>query len=83
MEATFGPAVWDRTAADLVAPRLAVPALLLHDPSDDETPFSETVELAAAWPGARLVPVAGLGHRRLLRHPSTVSATLEFLAEGR
>lgn len=79
MVAEFGPEVWDRTAADLIAPRLTVPALLLHDPGDDETPYAETVALAGLWPGARLEPTPGLGHRRILRAPSAVAATLAFL----
>lgn len=81
MVAEFGAEVWDRTAADLVAPRLTVPALLLHDPDDDETPYGETAELAQLWRGARLVASPGLGHRRILRARSSVSATLTFLAD--
>jgi len=83
MVAEFGAEVWDRTAADLVAPRLTVPALLLHDPDDDETPYGESVELAQLWPGARLLPTPGVGHRRILRAPSTIAATLAFLEGDR
>jgi len=79
MVAEFGAEVWDRVAADLVAPRLTVPALLLHDPDDAETPYAETVELAQLWRGARLVPTPGLGHRRILRARSSIETTLAFL----
>lgn len=79
MTERFGQEVWARTAGDLLAPDLAVGGLLLHDPEDDETPYAETAVLAEVWPGARLLPTPGLGHRRLLRHPETVAAAVAFL----
>lgn len=61
----------------------AVPALVLHDVDDRDVPFEEARLLADAWPGARLLPTAGLGHRRILRDPVVVEETASFLLEGR
>ena len=36
---------------------------------------------SAAWPGARLLRVDGLGHRRLLSDPQVVAAVTGFVAE--
>ncbi|MCG2583195.1 alpha/beta hydrolase [Massilia sp. TS11] len=56
------------------------PALLLHDPLDREVPFAESAMLAAAWPGARLEKVEGVGHRRILRDPAVIAASLAWLS---
>jgi pimeloyl-ACP methyl ester carboxylesterase len=55
------------------------PAHVLHSRDDKEVPFADGEALAASWPGATLVPVAGLGHRRILRDPEVVKRSVEFL----
>jgi pimeloyl-ACP methyl ester carboxylesterase len=64
----------------VLAPRLWLPLLVLHDAGDREIPFAEGAALAAAWPGARLHRVEGLGHRGLLKDPECLRRTVEFLA---
>jgi pimeloyl-ACP methyl ester carboxylesterase len=59
------------------------PALLLHDPADAEVPFHQAEEIAAAWPGARLEAVTGVGHRRILRSPEVVRRAVEFVGPAR
>lgn len=56
------------------------PALICHDPADAEVPFSESRQLAAAWPLARLVETSGVGHRRILRDPKVIEAGVQALA---
>ena len=63
-----------------VAPRLRAPLLLLHDEGDREVPFAHGQAVAAAWPGGHLLPLRGLGHRRLLRDPAVIQAVVEFVA---
>lgn len=58
-------------------------SLILHDPRDKEVPYAESVALARAWPGSRLVPVQGVGHRRILREPSVVEAVVDVIAAAR
>jgi pimeloyl-ACP methyl ester carboxylesterase len=62
-----------------LAPKMTAPLLVLHDETDREVAFAEGEQLARAWPGARLVPTRGLGHRRILRDPSSVDAAVRFL----
>jgi len=64
-----------------LARRLATPALIVHDPADREVPFAHAEAIAAAWPGARLHPVDGLGHYRLLRDPGVIERAVEFVQE--
>jgi pimeloyl-ACP methyl ester carboxylesterase len=68
---------------DLDLPRLAaalaVPALVVHDRADAEVPFEHGAAIAASWPGARLLPTAGLGHRRILRDPAVVGEVASFV----
>jgi pimeloyl-ACP methyl ester carboxylesterase len=63
-----------------LARRLTTPALIVHDPADREVPFAHAQAIAAAWPGARLHPVEGLGHYRLLRDPAVIERAVEFVA---
>lgn len=55
-------------------------ALLLHDPADREVPYAESCALAEAWHGAKLVDIAGAGHRRIIGHPEAIAASVEHLA---
>lgn len=58
------------------------PALLLHAADDRIMPVSDTLVLAASWPGAELHLVQGLGHRRLLSDAAVVGRAVEFALRG-
>ena len=79
MERRFGPEVWPRFSARVCAPRLNVPALIVHDLDDVEVPYVEGQSLAHAWPGARLVTTTGLGHRRILRDARVIEEAVELV----
>ena len=64
-----------------VARTLDMPALVLHDPADDEVPWSHGEAVADAWPDARLVARDGTGHRRILRDPATIAEITSFVSE--
>jgi pimeloyl-ACP methyl ester carboxylesterase len=55
-----------------------IPALIFHDRNDREIPFLHGEAIAAAWPGAELVP-APVGHWRIMRDQSVVERTVQFL----
>jgi pimeloyl-ACP methyl ester carboxylesterase len=76
--------IGETEAFDLLrlAPAQRAPLLVLHDRADREVPFAHGEALAAAWPGARLKPLANLGHRRMLREPRVLDEIVEFLREG-
>lgn len=57
------------------------PALVLHDPEDDDVAFAEGRAIAEAWPGARLLALPGIGHRDGLRDPQVVATAADFVAE--
>lgn len=58
---------------------LTARALILHDPSDRQVPFSHGEALANAWPGATLHVLRGLGHRRLLYDPTAIAPVIEHI----
>jgi len=64
------------------AATLDVPALIFHSADDRivDIRFGEAV--AAAWRGSTFVPLAGLGHSRILRDPEVVRRAAEFIAAG-
>jgi pimeloyl-ACP methyl ester carboxylesterase len=73
--------LWAQAQVPTRVRALSVPALLLHDPADSDVPFEHAVEIAAAWPGSRLEPVEGLGHRRILKDAGVVERVVEFVAD--
>jgi pimeloyl-ACP methyl ester carboxylesterase len=74
--------VGDFEALDIarVASTRSEPLLVVHDPADREVPFAGSAAIARAWPGARLLPVAGVGHRRILNDPNVIQHVLGFIA---
>lgn len=61
-----------------LARRRTEPMLWIHDTADREVAFAGGEEVVASWPGARLHPTTGLGHRRVLEHPEIVAKVLAF-----
>ncbi|WP_411279411.1 alpha/beta fold hydrolase [Gemmatimonas sp.] len=59
-----------------------VPALVVHALDDQEVPFADAERIAGFWPGAVLLPVEDVGHRRILRDPVTITAIADFLSAG-
>lgn len=66
-------------ATDRAALLVRAPGLVLHDRADRHVPFAHGVSVAAAWPGARFVPLDGLGHRRMLDAPAVHQECLAFI----
>lgn len=58
---------------------LDVPALLVHSDDDRVIPQAIGQEVANAWPGAKFMPVSGLGHRKILSAPAVVDAAVSFI----
>jgi pimeloyl-ACP methyl ester carboxylesterase len=56
------------------------PGLIVHDPEDRTVPFAASQALHEAWPGSRLEPAAGLGHRRLVTDASVITRSVAFIA---
>jgi pimeloyl-ACP methyl ester carboxylesterase len=73
---------WDELHIPTIVRRFRTAALLVHDRADPDVPFRHAEEIAAAWPGARVVATEGLGHRAILRDPTAVRAAARFLSEA-
>jgi hypothetical protein len=58
------------------------PLLVVHDSKDKEVRYSDGQAISSAWPGGELRTTSGLGHRRILRDPATVTAVVEYLANA-
>jgi pimeloyl-ACP methyl ester carboxylesterase len=63
-----------------LAARLAIPALIIHSGDDRMVPLWSGEKLARAWPGAELMRVDRLGHRRTLADPGVLARLVAFLA---
>jgi pimeloyl-ACP methyl ester carboxylesterase len=72
---------WEAIEPVQLARSLSVPLLIVHDQDDDEVPVTHGLELADAWPKARLITTHGLGHRRILRDRDTIDTVTSFVME--
>ena len=61
------------------APRIARPALIVHDVEDREVPWAEGERYARFWPESRLLSTRGLGHNRVADDANVIGAALRFL----
>lgn len=82
LERRFG-IPWPQFQGLAHAPSMGRPLLVIHDRDDHEVPWHEGEDLAAAWPGARMVATEGLGHRRILLDSDVVARATEFLRSDR
>ncbi|MCZ6807005.1 MAG: alpha/beta fold hydrolase, partial [Deltaproteobacteria bacterium] len=57
----------DDMRANLLAPSMKIPLLVIHDRDDKEVPVRSGQSIARAWPDAELIITEGLGHQRILR----------------
>lgn len=65
--------------AQNVAPRIARPALIVHDVEDLEVPWSEGERYARFWSDSRLLSTRGLGHNRIVDDTGVIAAAIRFL----
>lgn len=70
---------FDAFQAHFTAPRIAHPALIVHDIEDREVPWAEGERYARFWPDSRLLSTQGLGHNRIAQDESVIAAVLRFL----
>ncbi len=56
-------------------------ALIMHDLDDKITAFWHSQSLSDAWEKAKLVPIEGSGHYKILWHPKTILTALNFIKE--
>ncbi|MEB3238208.1 MAG: alpha/beta fold hydrolase [Candidatus Sericytochromatia bacterium] len=64
---------------DLLAPHLGVPGLIVHGTADPDVPWTDSEQLAAAWPDSDLMLLEGFGHRRILREEAVLDRIEAFL----
>ena len=61
---------------------LNIPGLIVHCRDDYEVAFHQGERIHDSWPGATLLATEGLGHRRILKDPEVITATVSFLRTG-
>lgn len=62
--------------------RTLVPTQVIHAPDDKEIPFSDADDLASAGAHVELVPMPGLGHRRILMSPAVHQSAADFISRS-
>lgn len=72
--------LWENLEVARLSPRIAAPALVIHDREDRVVPWTQGAHLAQLWPGARLMSTDGLGHGRILSSESVTRAAADFIA---
>ena len=72
---------WDEFELPQSVSGVRAKALIVHDAGDREVAPSSGLALARAWPDARLLRTAGLGHRAILRDAEVVQDVVDFISE--
>jgi pimeloyl-ACP methyl ester carboxylesterase len=79
MERRFDEHFWDAISTTVNARHLQVPALIIHDEDDHNVPWEQGKIITNAWPGARFLKTKHLGHGRILRDMTVVTAAINFI----
>ena len=79
MEARFPDGFWGNISTVVNVRELDVPALVVHDEYDHSVPWEQGKIIANAWPGAQFLKTSGLGHGRILRDKTVISAAVDFI----
>lgn len=61
--------------------KLDIPALIVHSKDDAMVRYVTGETWASSWPGAQMLTLEKLGHRRLLFDPSTAAKIADFLVQ--
>lgn len=72
----------DALSLSALVTRREADLLVFHDRDDKEVSAAHGAALAAWWPGGRLELTESLGHRKILRDPAVIAATVEFVRRG-
>lgn len=81
IEARFQFQMADADAA-VLASKVTLPLLIIHDQDDKDVPISEGRSLAALFKQAQLIETHGFGHNRLLRQDAVVDKVTQFALSG-
>ena len=75
----FGRDVLDAMVNEIFAPQINIPALMVHDTSDNVTPIEDSRAIAKAWKNAQFIETEGLGHRGALQSEEIHEQVVKFL----
>jgi len=78
-EVTFGKNILEESSMENNVRELDIPALVIHDEDDDDIPWHQGQAVAQAWKNAGFIKTSTLGHRRILRDPSTIETAVDFV----
>lgn len=79
LERRVGKTLWKTFADNYPLNENAYRSLVIHDKEDQLVDWHESEQLASCWPNAELILTEGLGHRRILLDPFTVSTVVSFI----
>jgi pimeloyl-ACP methyl ester carboxylesterase len=75
----FGRGVLESITNESLTPRITIPALMLHDVTDNVTPIEDSRAVARVWKQAQFIETEGLGHRGALQSKQVHEQVVKFL----
>ncbi len=72
---------WDEFEMPRAVESMTAKTLVIHDANDRDVRIESGLAVARAWPDARFKRTFGLGHRKVLRDKSVITATVDFLQD--
>jgi len=62
------------------ASKVGIPGIIIHDETDEDTPFENAIELNSKWKGSKLIKTEGLGHN--LKSEKVVELVTQYIMNG-
>lgn len=76
----YGDNLEERVSSTSTSQQLGhIPALIIHDETDEDVPISESELMHQAWPNSKMIRTKDLGHRRILYNAQVVENTVNFI----
>ena len=81
IETIYGKHILQKLSMTDLVKNITVPGFVIHDAQDNDIPWEEGQAVAYAWQNAPFKITSELGHRKILRDPEVIKATIEFLQQ--
>ncbi len=79
IERHFGMDIINRLSTERLLAGQTMPAMIIHDHEDRDIPVTHAQRLQHSLPHAQLLITEGLGHSRILRDSTVITAAVDFL----
>lgn len=64
----------------MIGKTLQLPLFIVHDKDDNAVDYASATAIHEQWPGSKLLPTEGLGHRRIMKDQNVLREVSDFIS---